>query len=59
MTSVLIITSGKRRRETILKFIQHVGISSHFQSTAVSGAGSSPVLATCEISQVLLVDVPD
>ena len=27
-------------------------------STAVSGVGSSPALATCETSQVLLVGVP-
>ena len=30
----------------------------HYHITAVSGVGSSPALATCETSQVLLAGVP-
>ena len=38
-------------------FLNHSIISSLYHLTAVSGVGSSPALATCETSQVLLAGV--
>ena len=41
---------GRAVKSTVSKSLDHL--------TAMSGVGSSPALATCESSQVLLADVP-
>ena len=39
------------------QILYDIKLTSKHESTAVSGVGSSPALATCETSQVLLADV--